>query len=114
MLHSGRLRRYTLADVARHNTKDDAWVAVDGRVFDITHHVATHPGWTSGCATSQLLAILRTLGTDCTEEVLTVHSAKALAKFAPFLIGVLAEEGETGVAARTDGTIGHSRSVATK
>lgn len=37
------------------------------QVFDITHHVLTHPGWTSGCATSQLLAILRTLGTDCTE-----------------------------------------------
>lgn len=29
---TGRLHRYTLAEVARHNTKDDAWVAVDGRV----------------------------------------------------------------------------------
>ncbi|KAL4426168.1 hypothetical protein ABPG77_007450 [Micractinium sp. CCAP 211/92] len=96
---SGRLRRYTLAEVARHDRKDDAWVAVDGKVFDITHHVLTHPGWTSGCATSQLLAILRTLGTDCTEEVLSVHSAKALAQFAPYLIGVLAEDGEAEVAA---------------
>lgn len=40
-----------------------------GQVYDITPHVQAHAGWTSGCATSQLLAILRTLGTDCTDEV---------------------------------------------
>ena len=62
------------------------------QVYDITEHVRTHAGWSSGCATSQLLAILRTLGTDCTEEVLMVHSRRALAQFAPFLIGVLEEQ----------------------
>lgn len=64
------------------------------QVYDITHHVLTHPGWTSGCGTSQLLAILRTLGTDCTEEVIMVHSQRALARFAPFMIGVLVDEEE--------------------
>lgn len=64
------------------------------QVYDITRHVLEHPGWSSGCGTSQLLAILRTLGTDCTEEVLMVHSQRALAQFAPFMIGVLAEGDE--------------------
>lgn len=62
-------------------------------MYDITRHVLEHPGWTSGCGTSQLLAILRTLGTDCSEEVLMVHSQRALAQFAPFMIGVLVPAG---------------------
>lgn len=61
-------------------------------MYDITRHVLEHPGWQSGCSTSQLLAILRTLGTDCSEEVFMVHSKRALAQFTPFLIGVLVEE----------------------
>lgn len=89
---SGRLGRYTMAEVARHNSKESGWVVVDGKVFDITHHVVTHPGWECGCATSQLLAILRTLGTDCTEEVHEIHSRRALAQFAPYLIGLLVEQ----------------------
>lgn len=62
------------------------------QVYDITPHVLQHPGWTSGCGTSQLLAILRTLGTDCSEEVRAVHSTRALLQLQPFLIGVLVEE----------------------
>lgn len=65
------------------------------QVYDITQHVLSHPGWTSGCGTSQLLAILRTLGTDCSEEVHAVHSTRALLQLQPFLIGVVAE-GEGG------------------
>jgi hypothetical protein len=61
-------------------------------VYDITRHVLSHPGWTTGGATSQLLAILRTLGTDCTEEVHMVHSQRALAQLQPYMIGVLAHK----------------------
>lgn len=109
----GRLGRYTLQEVAKHCSPDDAWVVVAGKVrgevgssswlsarqlagapaptspalsvqtcadlaysppqvYDITRHVLEHPGWQSGCGTSQLLAILRTLGTDCSEEVFMV------------------------------------------
>ena len=66
------------------------------QVYNITQHVLQHPGWTSGCGTSQLLAILRTLGTDCSEEVRAVHSTRALLQLQPFLIGVLVEEEEEG------------------
>ena len=27
---------FTLADVAEHNTDDDCWIAVDGKVYDVT------------------------------------------------------------------------------
>ena len=62
------------------------------QVYDITAHVLEHPGWKCGCATSQLLAILRTLGTDCSEEVNMVHSQRALLQLQPYMIGILVGE----------------------
>ena len=38
---------YSIEDISRHCTKDDAWIAVDGKVYDITEFVRTHWGWTS-------------------------------------------------------------------
>ena len=35
---------YSPAQVARHDTLDDAWVSVDGAVYDITHWIRKHPG----------------------------------------------------------------------
>ena len=35
---------YSSAQVARHDTLDDAWVSIDGAVYDITHWIRKHPG----------------------------------------------------------------------
>lgn len=35
---------FTLADVAKHNKKDDVWVVVDGVVLDCTKFLPDHPG----------------------------------------------------------------------
>ena len=35
---------YTLSEVHEHRFHDDAWVAVDGRVLDITAFITAHPG----------------------------------------------------------------------
>lgn len=43
----GKATEFTLADVARHNSARDGWIAVHGHVYDITHFIQTHPG-TSG------------------------------------------------------------------
>lgn len=64
-------------------------IVVDGFIYDISQHALTHKGWTCGCASSTLLAILRTLGTDCSEEVIHVHSAHALRQMQPYLVGRL-------------------------
>ena len=50
----------TLADVAKHNTKSDCWVVVDGQVLDVTSFLSEHPGGE--------LAILTFAGKDATEE----------------------------------------------
>ena len=90
----GRWRVISAEELAAHATlASGAWVAVDGRVYDITHHVQTHPGWSCGCAVSTLMATLRCLGTDCTEEFGEVHSARATAQLQPYLIGRLAAHG---------------------
>lgn len=34
----------TLDEVAEHNTKNDCWVAINGKVYDITSYLAFHPG----------------------------------------------------------------------
>lgn len=35
---------YTLADVAKHNTQNDCWSAINGGVYALTEYVARHPG----------------------------------------------------------------------
>jgi cytochrome b involved in lipid metabolism len=34
----------TAADLAFHNKPDDVWVAIDGKVFDLTKWASLHPG----------------------------------------------------------------------
>lgn len=35
---------YTLEEVARHNTQGDAWVVIDGDVYDVSKFSRLHPG----------------------------------------------------------------------
>jgi nitrate reductase (NAD(P)H) len=88
----GRLSKFTMNEVRKHNYKDSGWIVVNNKVYDITHHVLTHDGWHCGCAASTLMAILRTLGTDCTEEVMAVHSEAALRQLQGFMIGTLVDD----------------------
>ncbi|MEW6706059.1 MAG: cytochrome b5-like heme/steroid binding domain-containing protein [Pseudomonadota bacterium] len=34
---------FTLAELARHATATDCWMAIDGQVYDLTPYVAQHP-----------------------------------------------------------------------
>lgn len=80
---------YSLEEVRKHWRKDDAWIVVNDRVYDMTHHVQQHEGWHQGGKQSTLITILSAMGTDCTDDFLEVHSAKAMMMLRAFQIGVL-------------------------
>ncbi len=38
------LKKYSVATIKKHNTKDDAWIILDGYVYDVTKWIPDHPG----------------------------------------------------------------------
>jgi len=86
----------TLADVAKHNTKTDCWVVVDGEVLDVTSFLSEHPGGE--------LAILTFAGKDATEEFNMIHPPDVIGKYAPdAVIGKLGGGGGGGGAVAATG-----------
>merc|ERR1719401_2841174 len=65
----------TLAEVAKHNTKTDCWVVVNGEVLDVTKFLSEHPGGE--------LAIITFAGKDATEEFNMIHPPDVIPKYAP-------------------------------
>ncbi|GAT30417.1 cytochrome b5 reductase [Aspergillus luchuensis] len=77
-----QLAEYTLADVAKHNRKDDIWIAIHGQVFDITEYLQDHPGGVD--------VLLETAGTDATADFEDVgHSEDSREILQDYLIGTL-------------------------
>ena len=79
---------YTLAQVAAHATADDCWLAISGKVYDVTDFIPGHPGKD---------AILQGCGKDATtlfeERPMgsgTPHSDTARGRLPDFYIGDLA------------------------
>ena len=38
------LKQYSLLEVAEHNSKDDLWLVIDNKVYDVTKFLLDHPG----------------------------------------------------------------------
>lgn len=76
-----------MQEVSRHNRRDDGWIVVDGKVYNITNFINNHPGWTNGGQTSTVLAICRNLGKDATVEFRAIHSAAAQSLLPQYLVG---------------------------
>merc|ERR1719262_1139809 len=73
---------YSLDDVAKHATKTDCWVVVNGQVLNVTNFLKDHPGGE--------LAILTFAGKDASEEFNMIHPPDVVGKYAPdALIGNL-------------------------
>merc|ERR1711972_1041577 len=83
---------YTLEEVAKHTSKSDCWVVVNGEVLDVTKFLSEHPGGE--------LAILTFAGKDATEEFNMIHPPDVIPKYAPdAIIGVVGAAGAAPAAA---------------
>ena len=59
---------FTMADVRMNNTSSSCWVAIDGRVFDLTQWISRHPGGAG--------AITQLCGTDGTATFTARHGGQ--------------------------------------
>lgn len=80
----------TLSEVTLHNTPDDCWMVIHGRVYDLTAYAKRHPGG------SRIVTDLA--GIDATAEYDRFHSISLLDSVQGDAIGLLVAEGQ-----QTDG-----------
>ena len=59
------LRTVTVKELAEHNTPDDCWVAIQGRVYDVTDYIPYHPGGAD--------PLLSVAGGDATADFMDIH-----------------------------------------
>eukprot|EP00171_Calliarthron_tuberculosum_P021116 IDg21116t1 len=71
----------SLAEVAKHNSKESAWIVVDGKVYDTTKYLYEHPG---GAA-----SILIYAGKDATDDFNSIHSNSAKEMLLKYQVGVV-------------------------
>ncbi|XP_023911154.1 cytochrome b5 [Quercus suber] len=73
---------YSMQEASEHNTKDDCWVVIDGKVYDVTTYLDEHPGGDD--------VVLAATGKDATEEFEDAgHSKSAKELMETFCIGEL-------------------------
>jgi cytochrome b involved in lipid metabolism len=83
---SSSVKTYTLAEIAPHNSRTSCWMAIEGKVYNVTSFIPRHPGGT---------AILQGCGKDATSMFNsrpndgTSHSAQARATLKQYYIGDL-------------------------
>ncbi|KAE8210755.1 hypothetical protein CF327_g5410 [Tilletia walkeri] len=67
-------KEYTLEEVAKHDKKDDVWIAVNGQVLNVTNFLGDHPGGEQ--------ALLLYAGKEASEEFNMLHDPKVVQKYA--------------------------------
>lgn len=74
------MRKFTVKEVAKRSTKDELWIIVNARVYDVTSFLSKHPGGD--------LVILNMAGKDCTDAFENYHQARITKNMlSQFLIG---------------------------
>jgi len=73
----------TREEVQKHNKADDAWIIVDGDVYDVTKFAGVHPGGTQ--------ILLEYAGKDATEDFYALHRLEVLDKYQRLKKGRLAD-----------------------
>uniref|UniRef100_A0A0D6R7T5 fumarate reductase (NADH) n=1 Tax=Araucaria cunninghamii TaxID=56994 RepID=A0A0D6R7T5_ARACU len=71
-------KEFSLEEVAKHNKKDDLWIAVKGVVMDVTNWLDEHPGGPQ--------ALFSHMGRDATEEFEMLHDDEVIPKYAADIV----------------------------
>ena len=69
---------YSLEDIAKHNTKEDLWIAVKGVVMNVTDWVDEHPGGPQ--------ALFSHMGKDASDEFEMLHDDEVIPKYAASIV----------------------------
>jgi len=82
------LPEISLEQLATHNIEDDCWMAIEGKVYDITDYIPEHP--------TPAVVLTPWCGKEATEAMRTKgygrdHSPTAWAMLDDYVVGVLAE-----------------------
>ena len=82
-MEKAQLPAFSAAEVAKHNSEEDCWVIVAGRVYDVTAYLPKHPGGKA--------LISRSAGQDVTRDFEAMfHSVRARDRLQQLLVGELA------------------------
>ncbi|KAF4654758.1 hypothetical protein FOL47_009784 [Perkinsus chesapeaki] len=78
--------RLTVAEVARHNNREDCWVIINGEVLDVTGFLPDHPGGEK--------SILNFAGRDASKMFNMIHSPDVIQRYlsAEAVLGPVVEE----------------------
>ena len=78
---TNKTKEYTLDEVAKHNTKSDAWIVINGKVANITKWIPNHPGGD---------IIMKGVGKDATKLFESIgHDDYAKKIFKKYQIGII-------------------------
>jgi sphingolipid 8-(E/Z)-desaturase len=68
-------KQITMKEVAKHTSRNDLWIMVEGKAYDVTPFVDDHPGgW---------LPMVNMGGKDCTDAFANYHPARVYKTMLP-------------------------------
>ncbi|KAL4967501.1 nitrate reductase [Aspergillus stella-maris] len=80
-------KQFTREEIEKHNTKEDCWIVVNGKVYDATSVLSWHPG-----GPGPILAHAGRVHHETTEEYSSIHDDYATSKLQECILGTVTEK----------------------